>query len=464
MNQDITQELRFWLDETISTIPDPVHLYPVVAADAHSSSQQRSWFRPLPTLRFQSMFSATKFVVAGVIVALFGGFLLTGVLTQQDDVKPLVGSSSSPEMTTTLPIELPAEIPAGIDSGTLDTPLGQARWVHLRGDETTLPPGYEPLVSTSDGYVALEWDSTPPTLWRSSDLLTWAPEPLGVEADYGELAEAGGTYWLNTHEPTALWRSQDAKAWEQVDLDRLAPPAVADGSNWRSFADLPLEHDGVVIVPLLHNLGNFDDGVRGLGILVGAGLADVELPDGMSHAVDPAFAVDDAGFVSYNIGSDGLVHVHRSDDGRDWIETDVIGDDAGEPTDITSVYTSGGSVILDTTGEHWWTPRDIWTTTDGVVWERVQPPTNGFEGESFASGWISGTQGDDWDITEGLWFQPKQGAPLQIDISEMDFFTPGGGRSSEGARSSNTWISSFMLDGGAGRREAWIITFDDVPA
>jgi hypothetical protein len=29
------------------------------------------------------MFSATKFVVAGALLALFGGFLLSGVLTQQ---------------------------------------------------------------------------------------------------------------------------------------------------------------------------------------------------------------------------------------------------------------------------------------------------------------------------------------------------------------------------------------------
>ena len=35
-----------------------------------------------PKWSLQSMFSATKFVVAGVIVALFGGFLLSGVLTQ----------------------------------------------------------------------------------------------------------------------------------------------------------------------------------------------------------------------------------------------------------------------------------------------------------------------------------------------------------------------------------------------
>jgi hypothetical protein len=56
-----------------------------------------------PKWRFQSMFSATKFVVAGVIVALFGGFLLAGALTTQqgDEVFPAaVTESPSPEITT----------------------------------------------------------------------------------------------------------------------------------------------------------------------------------------------------------------------------------------------------------------------------------------------------------------------------------------------------------------------------
>ena len=35
------------------------------------------------------MFSATKFLVAGAIVALFGGFLVAGVLTTQQDAEVL---------------------------------------------------------------------------------------------------------------------------------------------------------------------------------------------------------------------------------------------------------------------------------------------------------------------------------------------------------------------------------------
>ncbi len=55
-----------------------------------------------PKWRFQSMFSATKFVVAGVIVALFGGFLLSGVLTQRsDEPLPAVGASASAQAEPT---------------------------------------------------------------------------------------------------------------------------------------------------------------------------------------------------------------------------------------------------------------------------------------------------------------------------------------------------------------------------
>ena len=58
-----------------------------------------------PKWRFQSMFSATKFVAAGAIVALFGGFLLSGVLTQQEgEVLPAGVTESSSPMTTVEPL------------------------------------------------------------------------------------------------------------------------------------------------------------------------------------------------------------------------------------------------------------------------------------------------------------------------------------------------------------------------
>jgi hypothetical protein len=62
------------------------------------------------------MFSATKFVVAGVIVALFGGFLISGVLTTRpsEESQPAVGASASastdPDSTVAATAEIdPAE-------------------------------------------------------------------------------------------------------------------------------------------------------------------------------------------------------------------------------------------------------------------------------------------------------------------------------------------------------------------
>jgi WD40 repeat protein len=49
-----------------------------------------------PKRRFQSMFSATKFVVAGAIVALFGGFLLAGGLTQPSEEVAPAATSAGP--------------------------------------------------------------------------------------------------------------------------------------------------------------------------------------------------------------------------------------------------------------------------------------------------------------------------------------------------------------------------------
>ena len=51
--------------------------------------------------RFGSVFSATRFVVAGAIVALFGGFLLAGLLTQPSDDMAPAAVTASPSPTTT---------------------------------------------------------------------------------------------------------------------------------------------------------------------------------------------------------------------------------------------------------------------------------------------------------------------------------------------------------------------------
>jgi hypothetical protein len=81
--------------------PMPDALLRDVLERVPETPQQRDVTPPILTGRLQSTFSATKFVVAGVIVALFGGFLLAGVLTQQSEESlPAVGASASVPLAT----------------------------------------------------------------------------------------------------------------------------------------------------------------------------------------------------------------------------------------------------------------------------------------------------------------------------------------------------------------------------
>ena len=203
--------------------------------------------------------------------------------------------------------------------------------------------------------------------------------------------------------------------------------------------------------------------VHGLGILSEDGPIDVDLPDSMDQEDAPVFLVDDAGFVAYGLGRDGLVHVHRSTDGRDWTETDIIGDDPGEPTDIVGVGDSQESVLIESE------PHETLWGTDGVDWESRHPLDN-FGGASIGSGWISfqGTnEGVAWhtgDVAvETMWFAPHDGgAPVAIDISDVSGTMPWG-HGEPNSISSNTVARSSFQDEGVGRRDIWIFTFDDVP-
>jgi len=117
---------------------------------------------PSPKWRFQTMFSATKFVVAGAIVALFGGFLLSGVLTQQPSDEPLPPAAESALATTE------AEPSDAATSGPEPTTEEQAA-------DTTSPdllPGVDLVTEevepgvyrvVSDGVRELEWPATQDT-------------------------------------------------------------------------------------------------------------------------------------------------------------------------------------------------------------------------------------------------------------------------------------------------------------
>ena len=74
------------------------------------------------------MFSATKFVVAGAFVALVGGFLLAGVLTQQpnEESVPAVGASASPSDASPYAITV---VPSSDFTGFRAVATDDALWV-----------------------------------------------------------------------------------------------------------------------------------------------------------------------------------------------------------------------------------------------------------------------------------------------------------------------------------------------
>lgn len=272
---DMEPLLQDWLHHTLDAIPDPIHRYPQISAEAIQTPQQPQWPTRLPQWRFQTMLSASKFVVAGAIVALFGGLLYTAVLTQpSDDRVPAVGASAStqsdpaelasvdpsataepapvataedaaiPEAPT---ITLPDVLPDGVRSGTVQTPAGPARWVHLTGrspasrdevSEGEVIPAPQALVPWKDGIAAMGYFG----LWTTSDGVDWTVVPLpGDPAGPFQrrvLKRVGGTYVLiytafgpARRDPIRVWTAEDLDgAWREIEASALQ--AAAPGAGW----------------------------------------------------------------------------------------------------------------------------------------------------------------------------------------------------------------------------------------
>ena len=119
----------------LRSLPAPQVLHERVQNIPSTIRPHRDWLPRNFTGTIQPMFSATKFVVAAVIVALFGGFLLAGVLTTQDDQTVPAAVTSSPSdlaEPTIQPTESPAtsvqtDLLPGIELVTEEVALGVIR-------------------------------------------------------------------------------------------------------------------------------------------------------------------------------------------------------------------------------------------------------------------------------------------------------------------------------------------------
>ena len=211
-----------------------------------------------------TMFSALKIVAAGVIVALFGGFLLAGVLTTpQDGEVPPAAVTKSPSPTTsddivpgvTLTVE---EVESGvyrvIHDGVRDVRYGEVSaradgsiWLvnpdYYRYDEVRLGSPDDEAYTLPDG----SWPSWDPYPVVAPDGTYWASGTRAVLPD--------GTYWSGrdlwdapegAREVTRLHSLEDG-AWtvraEAPDMESwiIAP----DGTVWAAYRE-----DGNVVARL----------------------------------------------------------------------------------------------------------------------------------------------------------------------------------------------------------------------
>jgi len=225
-----------------------------IAQLIHQTSQQRGVLPGIDTRRFQSMFSATKFVVAGAIVALFGGFLLSGVLTQQGDEMAPAAVTGSPSPLTTEELfsgMSTEEVAPGVyrvldDGAEHDLVAEPPAGVTIAADGSVwllqASPGEDPM--TVDALFQLGQDGTYRFEASSNDWVdvavdvdgaAWVsiePEiedgPRGAGSAQGSLASIDDGTWAT---PT----------WPDGSADVGAIEATADGAVWvaRNVEDGP---------------------------------------------------------------------------------------------------------------------------------------------------------------------------------------------------------------------------------
>ncbi len=337
----VRQRGRWWplpaLDRPVSTFPDRE----LVPAPIPATNGRR---RP----RGFTMYSTVKFMVASVIVALFGGLLLNGILaTQQDgEVAPAAESASL--------------IPTGMEILTLSTrPFGQIGLLATGDDEL--------WVVDAQGVRHVE-DGT----W--TDELDWTTQAPGSNFVWSDLALGpDGTVWVAGPDGVAY---RDGERWEFIDGRSAGAVTVdATGTVWAART----RKSGRCLVWTIRD-------VNGAWVR--------EDIDGcpLQRAALKSLAVDGDGTVwlggEGGFGPGGLV---RNANGE-WEAIDGIGD--------TEVY---GSIVLGTDSE-----GAVWVLSQqNLGTKNVERVTNGpmarFDGDDVsivelpegASGWEAGLLGPD---------------------------------------------------------------------
>jgi sugar lactone lactonase YvrE len=165
-----------------------------------------------PKWRFQSMFSATKFVVAGAIVALFGGFLLAGVMTQQptEQIVPAAATASPSDRASYEVTEVARPTDAWPSVATSD-----ALWLTDYDGRTVVR-----MDAQTGDMTTLSVDVQPGSLVPSEDAIWVVSNSQVQRIDRADLTVSEDTIGRSRGEPFAWAQSGDGAA------------IIADGSLW----------------------------------------------------------------------------------------------------------------------------------------------------------------------------------------------------------------------------------------
>jgi hypothetical protein len=448
-----------------------------------------------------TMFSALRFVAASAIVALFGGFLMAGVLTTQpsdDSFSAAVSASPSIEATTepteadttsvrsdVLPgVELTVEeaepgVYRVLDDGVRDLVLGgntdivaghdDGIWLLRKNQFVRLGSEAGHGWPKEGGRYHSDFEVTPEgTVWViKSDYRNWYSK-VGDVAERGTLFSSDGDGWVRTRLPHEL-------------LDIAVAP---EGTLWASWGAAP---------PVVRYLG--PSGWQRLDDETGSYFAAHRL-----HPIDSGAIYTDepfGGFWVYRY-EDGawtrfLDHVQGFDaapDGTVWVLGELnlaVPEDFAVPEDIDEAHAliewreglpTGESALARLAGGawEWWEPDDLPDMGLGIALEGGSVagiPYDTFmaapDGSLWASLWQRGPDGDD-PAEAGLWtvddrnererYDPQCDGLVRFDGESADRFLPGRCITMDIAADGSVWV---LADGDRGR-DLYVITPEAVAA
>lgn len=459
---------------------------------------QRRTDTPLPQRRRAQRGWLIAAAAAIVIVVLIGGIgLLSRIQDDSEVISPVVDQTEPEESSvveTDEPVEPPVvdeaepeespiegdgdepvegrrlteDVPDGIESGTLGTPNGPARWVHLTGDEGMLPDGPDQAIAWGAGFAI--FDHSPSSLWVSDDGIEWRVEPLPAPAT-AELAWPAfvdDVYWLMSANPLGLWRSTDGATWNEIDLS-----GIPDLNSETRFASSPVSAGELTLTyadfwgdwPLRIDEFYFDVDAGNCVMLCGEDQTVLEDVCGSGPVREVRPGVLQYGDVTVECPNPPVIRYEETETGLRALD-DATGEDLGEihgadlayvantlvhyfgrgqelkhdlglfilgDSEITAVEVPWPGVFpsVEFFGAEDWiyayvvddqTPESmsVWRTSDGHSWTELSPPSFGAPTDpkftSLAGSLVMRDEQGAWETTDGVNWNPLPQSPLPKEL------------------------------------------------